>query len=256
MLTYIRQCLRTIRAHGRPLPFSCEVAASEDIDVCAELALRAPHAWQHVPHSGGPRAIAVIVGVPRSGTSHLFNLLARTGGFSYFTTASCWAWPVRHLRHPGRQLFTAVGDAVLTADTKRTRVIPALVMPGEAEDIWAHTIPVYRTSPATGMRSTSPGPGSEPSCTRQPARTPATSGTRCYWPNHPSVPSASPRSRNCEATQSATSTSSGTRTRQPARYAATTSSSSARAGCSPQSRRGRCSPALYRSTRPQTGWSP
>ena len=36
------------------------------------------------------------------------------------------------------------GDAVLEVDNKRTRIIPGLVMPGEAEDIWHRAMPVYR----------------------------------------------------------------------------------------------------------------
>lgn len=143
-LTHVRKCLAAIRAHGQPLPFPGGIEADEGVDVAAELAAREPYAWQQVPQSRWPRAVAVIVGAPRSGTSHLFNLLARAGPFSYFTTASCWAWPVRNLSCSQRHLFTAFGDAVLAVDNKRTRVIPGLVMPGEAEDIWARAIPVYR----------------------------------------------------------------------------------------------------------------
>jgi hypothetical protein len=91
-----------------------------------------------------PSTVVLIVGAPRSGTSHLFNLLAATGKFAYLTTASCWAWPVRNLHQPGRHLFTDVGDAVLEVDNKRTRIIPGLVMPGEAEDIWHRAMPVYQ----------------------------------------------------------------------------------------------------------------
>ena len=143
-LTHVRQCLTAIRAKGRPLPFCHDIATAEGIDVAAELAARSPYGWPRVPLSGGPRTMVVIVGAPRSGTSHLFNLLARAGPFGYFTTVSCWAWPVRNLYHPQRHLFTAFGDAVLAVDNKRTRVIPDLVMPGEAEDIWARAIPAYR----------------------------------------------------------------------------------------------------------------
>jgi hypothetical protein len=89
--------------------------------------------------------MVVIVGAPRSGASHLFNLLAATGSYSYFTTASCWAWPVRNLRQPERRVFTTLGETtVLTVDNKKTRIIPGLVMPGEAEDIWHRAMPVYR----------------------------------------------------------------------------------------------------------------
>jgi sulfotransferase family protein len=143
-LAYVHQCLTAIRQTGQLPAFCEEIAEAEDINMGTELASRAPHSWQQVPYAGKPLAIALIVGAPRSGTSHLFNLLARSGHFGYFTTASCWAWPVRNLRHPRRHLFTRLGDAVLSVDNKRTRVIPGLVMPGEAEDIWARAIPAYR----------------------------------------------------------------------------------------------------------------
>jgi hypothetical protein len=115
------------------------------VDIQAGLDQRASHAWQRFTSSVRPARIVVIVGAPRSGTSHLFNLLAATGRFAYFTTASCWAWPVRNLRHPGRHVFTALGEStVLAVDNKKTRIIPGLVMPGEAEDIWHRAMPVYR----------------------------------------------------------------------------------------------------------------
>jgi hypothetical protein len=141
---HVSQCLTAIRIHGRPLPFCQQVATAEGIDVAAELAARTPHAWHQTPRHSNPRLIVVILGAPRSGTSHLFNLLARTGLFGYFTTASCWAWPVRNLHRPDRHLFTTFGDAVFAVDNKRTRTILSLVMPGEAKDIWARAIPVYR----------------------------------------------------------------------------------------------------------------
>lgn len=143
-LAYVWQCLATVRAHGQPLPFPADVAAAEGINAPTELAARRPYGWQQVLLPRDPCALVVIVGAPRSGTSHLFNLLARTGWFGYFTTASCWAWPVRNLHHPDRHLFTRFGDAVLGVDNKRTRVIPGLVMPAEAEDIWARAVSVYR----------------------------------------------------------------------------------------------------------------
>jgi hypothetical protein len=156
-LAYVRASLSAIRTHGRPQPFRHQIAQAEGIDVAAELAARSPYVWRRVPTSGDdPQAVVVIVGAPRSGTSHLFNLLARTGSFGYFTTASCWAWPVRNLHHPARHLFTALGGAVLAVDNKRTRIIPGLVMPGEAEDIWARAIPTYRHIAAHAYEITPP----------------------------------------------------------------------------------------------------
>jgi hypothetical protein len=147
----VRESLAAIRATGQPLSFSDEVAAAEDIDVTAELAARTSYAWQRVPQAPVPPAAVMIVGAPRSGTSHLFNLLAGAGPFGYFTTASCWAWPVRNLHHPRRYPFTRASSEVLGVDNKRTRVIPGLVMPGEAEDIWARALPAYRHIAGSGL---------------------------------------------------------------------------------------------------------
>jgi hypothetical protein len=143
-LAAVRACLDQIRREGSIPEFQDDVAIAEDIDVSATLARRAPHLWQRVPLVIPPTRIVIIVGAPRSGTSHLFNQLAATGRFAYLTTASCWAWPVRNLRQPGRRTFTEVGDAVFDVDNKRTRIIPGLIMPGEAEDIWHRAMPAYR----------------------------------------------------------------------------------------------------------------
>jgi hypothetical protein len=143
-MTAVRSCLDKIRHDGSPMAFRDNLAEAEDIDIGAGLEERAPYMWQRVATAAPPRKVVVIVGAPRSGTSHLFNLLAATGRFAYFTTASCWAWPVRNLYQPGGRLFTVLTDTVLTVDNKRTRIIPGLVMPGEAEDIWHRAMPVYR----------------------------------------------------------------------------------------------------------------
>jgi hypothetical protein len=158
-VAHVRESLAAIRANGLPLSFSDELAAAENIDIASELAARTPYTWQQVPHTPLPQAVVMIVGAPRSGTSHLFNLLADSGQFGYFTTASCWAWPVRGLHHPSRYLFTRSSRAVLSVDNKRTRVIPGLVMPGEAEDIWARAIPVYQHIAGHRYAITPPQPG-------------------------------------------------------------------------------------------------
>jgi hypothetical protein len=143
-ISAVRACLEQIRRDGSPPAFQAPLATAENIDTKNALAKRAAYMWQQVPPATPPSTVVIIVGAPRSGTSHLFNLLAATGKFAYLTTASCWAWPVRNLHQPGQQPFTEVGDAVLAVDNKRTRIIPGLVMPGEAEDIWHRAMPVYQ----------------------------------------------------------------------------------------------------------------
>jgi hypothetical protein len=143
-ISTVRACLEQVRRNGSAPAFQTALAAAENIDITTALADRAAYMWQQVPLVTPPSAVVIIVGAPRSGTSHLYNLLAATGEFAYFTTASCWAWPVRNLHQPRRQPFTDLGDTVLEVDNKRTRTIPGLVMPGEAEDIWHRAMPVYQ----------------------------------------------------------------------------------------------------------------
>jgi hypothetical protein len=141
----VRACLAAIRHDGSLPPFPHHIQEEENIDIGAYLQERAPDRWHCYRDGMSPTAIVVIVGAPRSGTSHLHNLLAATGRYAYFTTASCWTWPVRNLRQPLRRLFTALDErTVLTVDNKNARIIPGLVMPGEAEDIWHRAITVYR----------------------------------------------------------------------------------------------------------------
>jgi hypothetical protein len=142
-LTYVEHCLNAVRAGGRFPVFSNHVATSEGIDIAAELRAREPYGYRKVLIRE-PRQVIAIVGAPRSGTSHLYNLLAATGRFAYFTTVSCWAWPTRNLTRAGRRLFTDVDEDVLAVDNKGTRLLPGLVMPYEAEDVYARTIPTYR----------------------------------------------------------------------------------------------------------------
>jgi hypothetical protein len=123
--SYVDASLRAIRAGGPAPETPTELFGLEGIDINAALAAREPYSYTSHLDDPAPGDVVAIVGAPRSGTSHLHNLLAITGRFSYLTTASCWAWPVRNLHHPQRTLFTAIGDTVLDVDNKRTRVIPA-----------------------------------------------------------------------------------------------------------------------------------
>ena len=142
-LAYVALCLHAVRV-GIAFPaFDDDVAVGEDIDVLAELRAREPYDHRNIP-ALEPRQVIAIVGAPRSGTSHLYNLLAATGRFAYFTTVSCWAWPTRNLTRASRRLFTRADDDVLAVDNKNTRLLPGLVMPYEAEDVYARAIPTYR----------------------------------------------------------------------------------------------------------------
>lgn len=146
-ISYVRACLHSVRTTGHILPFDHAIPDAEKIDLPNELAARDAHTTTSV-NVIEPKMVVAIVGAPRSGTSHLFNLLARHTGFAYFTTVSCWAWPTYNLTRPGRRLFTDLtaseADTVLAVDNKNTRLIPGLVMPYEAEDVFARAIPTYR----------------------------------------------------------------------------------------------------------------
>jgi hypothetical protein len=97
-MSSVRACLAAIRHQGSLPPFPDHIQAEENIDLQACLHERAPDRWNCYTDGMRPVRIVIIVGAPRSGTSHLHNLLAATGRYAYFTTASCWAWPVRNLR--------------------------------------------------------------------------------------------------------------------------------------------------------------
>jgi hypothetical protein len=144
VLTQIRYSLDQLRTNGRIPAFDPDSAAADGLDLELELARRGPHLYSTSLAAREPDLVVAIVGAPRSGTSHLVNVLARQHHFAYFTTASCWAWPVWNLHHSERHLFTEFGDVPLSVDNKRTRIIPSLVMPAEAEDVYARAIPVYR----------------------------------------------------------------------------------------------------------------
>ncbi len=143
-LGYVSANLNSIRNTGEPLAFDPAVAAVEGIDTNAELRARRPFMPSRTEAPVRPDQIVCILGAPRSGTSHLHNLLARARRFAYFTTVTCWAWPARNLGVPQRRLFEAMSDDVLHVDNKATRIIPGLVMPYEAEDIYARAVPTYR----------------------------------------------------------------------------------------------------------------
>ena len=142
-LAYLTATLDEIRATGQLPPFSTDIAAAEGINLQQELDARTRYAPRPLA-AHTPRTLVFIIGAPRSGTSHLYNVLASTGHYAYFTTASCWAWPVHNLTHPARQSFESISGTVLAVDNKNTRLIPGLVMPYEAEDLYARTIPTYR----------------------------------------------------------------------------------------------------------------
>lgn len=144
-LAYVQSCLDAVRTAGRLPDFTPAIPQAEQIDVAAELALRRS---ANLPaRETQPELVVAIVGAPRSGTSHQFNLLARHTSFAYFTTVSCWAWPACNLTRPGRRLYSQLNaeeiNAVLSVDNKNTRLLPALVM-YEGEDIYARALPVYR----------------------------------------------------------------------------------------------------------------
>jgi hypothetical protein len=143
-LGYVTTCLNSIRSTGIPPAFDPGVAVAERINIDAELRARSPFAHTGTEAPVSPHQIVCVLGAPRSGTSHLYNLLARKRLFAYFTTVTCWAWPVRNLGVPQRRLFESMTDDVLLVDNKSTRVIPGLVMPYEAEDVYARALPTYR----------------------------------------------------------------------------------------------------------------
>jgi len=82
-----------------------------------------------------------IVGAPRSGSSHLLNLLAAHPGLAHLTNTSCWAWPTYG---PATTRKRPCPPAVAAAsDSKLLKVDPAWLLPAEGEDVLNRAIPVH-----------------------------------------------------------------------------------------------------------------
>lgn len=92
-----------------------------------------------------PKKVLFIVGSPRSGTSHLFNVLAYQPQFGYFTDISHFRWPLFNLHHPnGKRHFSSLHPSFFKLDTKSVKLRRDLILPSECEDIFARSIPVYQ----------------------------------------------------------------------------------------------------------------
>lgn len=87
--------------------------------------------------------VLLIVGAPRSGTSHLLNLLAYQRKWAYLTNVSCWAWPTYNLAGTLRSSFEEEGPEVFRRDSKELRLDGDLILPSEAEDLMSRAIPSY-----------------------------------------------------------------------------------------------------------------
>lgn len=87
--------------------------------------------------------VLLIVGAPRSGTSHLLNLLAFQRTWAYLTNVSCWAWPTYNLNSTLRASFEGKGPGVFRRDSKELRLNGDLILPSEAEDLMSRAIPSY-----------------------------------------------------------------------------------------------------------------
>lgn len=142
-LAYVERSVQQIRDDGTPLPYDESVAVAEQLDIDSQLHQRHQHTKTSAAQDIQLDQIVFIVGAPRSGTSHLYNLLAHTGRFAYFTTVSCWAWPTRNLARPEQCSFEHLNRRVFDLDNKATRIVPALAVPHEAEDLYARAIPTY-----------------------------------------------------------------------------------------------------------------
>lgn len=92
-----------------------------------------------------PKKVLFIIGSPRSGTSHLFNILAYQPQFGYFTDISHFRWPLYNLHHSnGKRHFSSLPPAFFMLDTKSVKLRRDLILPSECEDIFARSIPVYQ----------------------------------------------------------------------------------------------------------------
>lgn len=91
-----------------------------------------------------PRLVICVLGAPRSGTSYLYNLLAAQQQFAYFTNLSAPYWPGYLLACRPPAVRDLPPAALVESDTTGLKLRSDVVIPDEAEGIWARTVPVYR----------------------------------------------------------------------------------------------------------------
>ncbi|HWI94897.1 MAG TPA: sulfotransferase [Solirubrobacterales bacterium] len=128
---------------GQPLELGAPaVALEEGIDLEAEWRRRRSHRKSQRPRRL-PALAVIIVGAPRSGTSHLHHLLAYQRRFAWLGGSSCWAWPTYALASGDAPLLPGLPSDVFALDSKRLRIDPSIVVPSEAEDVMARAIPTY-----------------------------------------------------------------------------------------------------------------
>ncbi|MEP7166444.1 MAG: sulfotransferase [Candidatus Woesebacteria bacterium] len=119
------------------------IAERERIDLQGQMNARLEHKGRISPPTA-PEKNIFIVGSPRSGTTHLFNLLSFQRCFSYFTNFSHHVWSSYNLSHlDGRKHFQSSGSEILTQDSKKLRLLTDTVIPDESEHIFNRYITSY-----------------------------------------------------------------------------------------------------------------
>lgn len=134
--------LDAVRSGAPPeLPVDPHLLADrEGLDLAAALADRHAHTAASICDRR-PELAVFIVGAPRSGTSHLFNLLATHPGLAHLTNVSCWAWPTFGLATTGKR--PCPPDLAAASDSKQLKVDPIWRLPAEGEDVLNRTVPAY-----------------------------------------------------------------------------------------------------------------
>lgn len=87
----------------------------------------------------------LITGSPRSGTSHLFNLISANGKFAYFTADSHPYWGMTPSQSHKKFWHDAIRENIdmLLTDSRHLKLDPCLLIPNEGEAIWHQHMPIY-----------------------------------------------------------------------------------------------------------------
>ena len=92
-----------------------------------------------------PKKYVHIIGSTRSGTSHIFNLLAYQGCFAYFTNLSHQNWFAHNLKNNrDKIIFEHLDKNCLTENSKIMRLKNNLIIPSESENIWNMSFKCYK----------------------------------------------------------------------------------------------------------------
>lgn len=149
-IIYINDLLDSFRMRG---VFESSVSDHEIAKICGiefdyEIKKRRYLACQDIYSSGKNENFehVLITGSPRSGTSHLFNLISSQGKYAYFTADSHAFWGMTPFKGEKRYWHHSVAQEphLFMMDSRHLKLDPSLLIPNEGEAIFHQYMPVYK----------------------------------------------------------------------------------------------------------------